>query len=73
MNQKIMNHKQCRIQKGISFQMSWIPEKHAIVGHFVKLKGDDGWQIVKVFGVMDSKKVQERSIDYRNQRKASDV
>ena len=53
--------------------MSWIPEKHAITGHFVKLKDDDGWEIVKVFGTMDSKKVQERSVDYRNQRKMSDI
>jgi len=68
-----MNHRQCKLQKGISFTYSWIPEKFAKVGNCVKLKDDNGWQVVNVFGIMDSKKVQERSIDYRNQRKVSDI
>jgi hypothetical protein len=70
---KKTNHKQCKLQKGITFQMSWIPEKFAKVGKFVKLKDDDGWEVVEVYATMDSKKVQERSIDYRNQRKVSDI
>ena len=52
---------------------SWLPEKFAKVGKYVKLKDDDGWKVVEVFSIMDSKKVQERSIDYRNQRKVSDI
>jgi len=68
-----MNHRQCKLQKGITFQYSWIPEKFAKVGNYVRLKDDDGWKVVEVFSTMDSKKVQERSIDYRNQRKVSDI
>jgi len=68
-----LNHKQCKLQKGIAFQYSWLPEKFAKVGEYVKLKDDDGWQVVAVFSIMDSKKVQERSTDYRNQRKVSDI
>ena len=53
--------------------MSWIPEKYAKLGKFVKLKEDDGWKVVAVYSIMDSKEVQERSTDYRNQRKVSDI
>lgn len=70
---KNQNHRQCKLQKGITFQYSWIPDKYAKLGKYIKLKDDDGWEVVEVFSIMDSKKVQERSTDYRNQRKVSDI
>jgi hypothetical protein len=59
------------------YTVSWIPEKFAKVGKFVKLKDleewQDGWEVVEVGIKKDSKEVQKRSVDYRHQRKASDI
>jgi len=68
-----MNHYQCELKKGNTFTTSWIPEKYAKKGKFIKLKEDDGWEVIHVGSMMDSKKVQQRSTDYRNQRKMSDI
>jgi len=68
-----LNHCQCKLQRGIEFQYSWIPQKFAKVGKIIKLKDDDGWKVVEVFSTMDSKEVQKRSTDYRYQRKVSDI
>jgi hypothetical protein len=44
--------KQCVLRKsymaGYHVTTSWIPEKFAIKGTYVKLKGDDGWLIESV-------------------------
>jgi len=68
-----MNHRQCKLKKGNIYQVSWIPEKYSKIGKYLKLKNDDGWQVIKVNSIMDSKEVSKRSIDYKNQRKASDI
>lgn len=68
-----MNHYQCKLKKDNTFTHSWIPEKYAKKGKFIKLKEDDGWEVIHVGSMMDSKKVQQRSTDYRNQRKMSDI
>ena len=68
-----MNHYQCVLRKGDKHQISWIPEKYAKLGKFLKLKEDDGWEVIGVGSIMDSKKVQERTADHKNQRKVSDI
>jgi len=67
-----MNHYQCKLKKGNTFTTSWIPEKYAKKGKFIRLKEDE-WEVIHVGSMMDSKKVQQRSTDYRNQRKMSDI
>ena len=68
-----MNSRQCKLKKGNTYQTSWIPDKFAKVGKYIKLKDDDGWEVVEVGSIMDSKEVQKRISDYRHQRKASDI
>lgn len=68
-----MNHCQCKLKKGDVYTVVWIPEKYAKVGKYLKLKDDDGWEVVEVCTKKDSKEVQKRSVDYRHQRKASDI
>lgn len=68
-----MNHCQCKLKKGDTYQTIWIPEKYAKVGKYLKLKDDDGWEVIIVGSKKDSKEVQRRSVDYRHQRKASDI
>lgn len=81
---KEQNHVQAILEKktpkGVTVQHSWIPEKHAIVGHFVKLKNedgtwDDGWEVTgtAMQNPMPSKWVQERSMDYKKMRSMTDI
>lgn len=69
--------RQCRMRKSIrgcdSFLISWIPEKFAKVGKFLKLKGEDGWEVVDVFTRKCAKEVNERGQDYKRTRLASDI
>jgi len=74
-------HRQCvlshKIGDGEEVKVAWIPEKFAVKGKYLELKEDDGWengwQVMEVGVRQASEAVRERSLDYRNQRKASDV
>ena len=68
-----MNHRQCKLKKGDTYQVTWIPEKYAKIGKYLQLKDDDGWQVVEIYSKKDSKEVPKRSDDYKHQRKASDI
>ena len=66
--------KQCTLRKGSTEQTSWIPSKFAIIGKFVKLNGDNGWEITAVgMENRSSDYVDDRSQDYKRTRKASDI
>ena len=66
--------RQCMLRKGNTIQASWIPEKFAKIGKYLKLHDEDGWQVVSI---SDERKSStdaiERSQDYKNTRKASDI
>lgn len=68
---------QCLLEKDTYFHTAWIPIKFAIKGKYIKIKynnlWDDGWKVLECYSTMDSKYVQERSEDYKNQRKQSDI
>jgi len=69
-----MNYKQCLMVKNGMYQISWLPERFAKTGKFLKLKEDDGWEVKEVYGPeLDEAIVNERSRDYRKQREASDI
>ena len=70
----VMNYKQCLIKKGDTTQMSWIPERFAKTGKFLRLHDDNGWEVKVVYEpAMDEAVVNERSRDYTKQREASDI
>ena len=59
---------------------SWLPEKFAVKGKFVELKNRNtgewvnGWQVISVGDKrLPEDQVTERSQDYKNTRKASDI
>lgn len=66
--------KQCRLRKNNIETTSWIPEKFAKKGNFVKLKENDGWEVVFV---SEMRQTEEECItrerDFTKQRKASDI
>lgn len=83
-----MKYLQCDLIKKINIlnfetsvrRTSWLPEKYAKRGSYVKLKQDDGnwtdgWFVETVYVEVefDEKTALIRSQDYKNQRKASDI
>ena len=73
-----MYYRQCKLRRGNSFTTTWIPEKYAKKGKYLKLKNDDvwvdGWLVTEVGENRKPEElVKERSQDYKQQRKASDI
>jgi len=68
-----MKYFQCKFKKGNCEQTSWIPEKYAKKGKFLKLKDDNGWEVIDVSSAMEEAQVKERSQDHKKTRLASDI
>lgn len=73
--------RQCCLEKeyksGTINQVSWIPEQFAKIGKTLKLLNrdtwEDGWKVIAV-GARQSKQERiDRALDYKRQRKASDI
>ncbi len=68
---------QCWLRRGTARQMVWIPEKHAVVGRFLRLTesgvSEDGWEVVSAGARQSEEAVRERSQDYKHTRRASDI
>ena len=68
---------QCWLRRGPAHQMAWIPEKHAVVGRFLRLTEDgvsqDGWEVTGAGARQPVEYVRERSQDYKHTRRASDI
>lgn len=72
--------KQCKIRKGYTIDILWLPEVYAVKGKFLKLKEkdgtwDDGWQVIDVFQSIKKnvKQIEVLESSYKHQRKMSDV
>lgn len=68
---KTYGMKQCILQRGNAHQISWLPEKFARAGLFVKLKDHgkwvDGWEIVYASGHVEPVEIiSERARGYKN-------
>jgi hypothetical protein len=73
------NHVQCKLRRvnGV-ITTSWLPQKYAVVGKFLKLKNDEGewengWEVTATFAIKSTTEVLARGQDYKHQRKASDI
>lgn len=70
---------QCRLLKENKTQVAWIPlVENLKVGSIVELKSEDsedkqGWKVLEMWSKLPKEAVQERSQDYKNTRKASDI
>ncbi len=72
------HHRQCELEKVSLRTTSWIPESFAKRGKILKLKRDDGvwddgWRVVGVGARMTTAETIERSVDFKYQRKGSDI
>jgi hypothetical protein len=68
-----MFYRQCLLKKKNSYLTSWLPEKFAKCGKYIKLIDDDGWKVMAVWSRLSEKEVMENSRDYLSQRAASDI
>ena len=44
---------------------SWVPEKFAKQGKYLKLKEDDGWKVVEVYAKLPEEQIKNYSHDYK--------
>lgn len=74
-----MIYKQCYLENGSKFQMSWIPQSYAKEGNYLKIKKlngefENGWLVKKVYNnEKDSKNINILSRQYLKQRDVSDI
>lgn len=66
-------YSQCRLQRGATEQVAWIPSEFAVRGKYVRIKDVDGWRVVSVGAERPAEYVRERERDFRHQREASDI
>lgn len=64
---------QCRLQRGSVYQTAWIPAKFASTGAYLKIQGENGWQVTSVGTTMRSAIVSGRSNEHRHYRANNDV
>ena len=74
---KTDRHKQCKLQRGDTVTVSWIPAKFAVKGKYLKLKDEDGnwengWQVKEVWGARCSLSVIQASEFYKSHRNGTD-
>lgn len=75
---KEVYYRQCQLVRGATHQITWLPERYAVVGRYVKLKEgdvwDDGWQVTSVGDQRQEESfVNARSQDYKNMKKMTDI
>ncbi len=79
MSKKVDFYSQCKLRKGTSEQVAWIPLCFANVGEYVKIKDkvsgawDDGWKVEFASQPLDAEIVEKNERNYSKQRKASDI
>lgn len=64
---------QCLLQRGSVRQVAWIPSQLASAGNPVIIHGETGWTVGAVFQRQDAATTEERQMDHRKQRRASDI
>ena len=67
--------RQCQLQRNNVYLVSWIPDKYAIKGNVIGLKKlEETYEVIQVGQhKMLASVVGERSQDYKNTRKKSDI
>ncbi len=64
------NYRQCtltRTKHGVQLQqIAWIPAKFAVVGKFLRLRDEDGWQVISVGGEIEESYILAHKDDHRN-------
>jgi len=72
------DYRQCKIVNNGRSQVTWVPEKFAVVGKVLKLKDDygdweNGWVVLEVNASQPGDYVLKTKNVWKKQRKASDL
>lgn len=84
MGKKTEYYCQCHLRKQLGdgtykATVTWLPEKHAVLGAWKKLRHrdtrewEDGWEIMQVSERSPAERVEAGARDYLDQRSASDI
>ena len=73
MSKEKLTHTQCTLKKGSTFQIAWIPNRHAVMGKYLKLREDNGWEVIRIGSTAPSSKVLIMRDIYRHHRSITDI
>jgi hypothetical protein len=59
-------HTQCRMQRKNVHTIAWIPSEFAVVDKYLKLRGENGWQVKSSGHVLPSDYVRDHERDHVN-------
>lgn len=57
---------QCRLRRGNTEQVAWIPSQFAVTGKSLTIRGRDGWQVIGAGARLDASFVERHERDYRD-------
>ena len=67
-------HTQVTLERNGARQTTWIETRGATIGKSVELKeSGEFWNVVEVFGTVDSAVVKRNEMNYKKQREGSDI
>jgi len=69
----MQTHTQCRMRRGDVHTVAWIPSRFAVVGKYLKLRGENGWLVESAGHTLPTRYVVDHERDYLTQREASDI
>jgi hypothetical protein len=61
----MQTYKQCRLRRGRTEQIAWIPSEFAKKNQFLRIKNEDGWRVIGVGTRMPESYVIRHERDYR--------
>lgn len=70
---RLVSYTQCTLERGSRFRVAWIPTIFAIPGILLRLREEGGWRVAERHQTDFAIDVENRQMDYRKQRRASDI
>jgi hypothetical protein len=74
---KQTNYVQCILKKNNKIQTSWIPERYAVIGKYLKLLEnniwENGWQVISNGVKVSKNSLEILSQDHKRTRTSSDI
>ena len=61
----MQTYTQCRLRRGQTEQIAWIPSEFAKKSQFLRIKGEDGWRVIGVGATMSEGYVIRHARDHR--------
>ena len=69
----MQRYTQCRLRRGRTEQIAWIPSEFAKKNQFLRIKSDDGWRVIGVGATMPESYVISRKVSGASNAKSRAV